>query len=102
MVKCGTQKYFADPVQHSKRGPVGLDLSQVILDGCFLFSTGDSLCILIKNRQIPLICYQGVLKAFTCDLKIDLIIFDPYHVKLIFLTLSIAKLLDILIFDIVY
>ena len=39
--------------------------------------------------------------AFKCDLKIDLIMFDPHHVKLFCLwTLSIVKLFEFLTFDI--
>ena len=42
------------------------------------------------------LCFQAILMTFTCDLKIDLIMFEPYHVKIDLICLwtsSIMKLL---------
>ena len=38
--------------------------------------------IVTKTTQnVHKFCFQTVLMTFTCDLKIDLIMFEPYHVK---------------------
>ena len=42
--------------------------------------------IVIKTTQnVHKLCFQAILMTFTCDLKIDLIVFEPHHVKLFFL-----------------
>ena len=42
-------------------------------------------CVLRHVRHVHRICFQAILMTFICDLKIDLIMFIPHCVKLIFL-----------------
>ena len=56
--------------------------------------------MIIKTPQnVHKICFRGVLVIFTCEVKFDLIKFEPHYVKFFFRTSSIVKLFDILTFD---
>ena len=57
--------------------------------------------MIIKTLQnVHKICFRGVLVTFTCEVKFDLIKFEPHYVKFFFFrTSSIVKVFDILTFD---
>ena len=80
MGKCDSQRYFAYTMQNGQRGAF-----YSRLDGYFLFFTEDSLGYLIKTHKIYFqkIFFQAILVASIYDLKIDFIMFDPPHFKLI-------------------
>ena len=53
--------------------------------------------MIIKTPQnVHKICFRGVLVMFTCEVKFDLIKFEPHYVKFFFFpTSSIVKVFDI-------
>ena len=56
--------------------------------------------MIIKTPQnVHKICFRGVLVTFTCEVKFDLIKFEPHYVVLFFRTSSIVMVFDILTFD---
>ena len=58
------------------------------------------LMIIKTPQKVNKICFQGVLVTFTCEVKFDLIKFEPHYIKFFFfLTSSIVKVFDILTFD---
>ena len=48
------------------------------------------------------ISFWAILMKFICDLKIDIIMVEPHHVKYFFKTPSTVQCFDFLTFDILY
>ena len=58
------------------------------------------LMIIETPQNVHEICFRGALVMFTCEVKFDLIKFEPHCVKFFFFqTSSLFKVFDILTFD---